>query len=80
LSEIQRRIEYEFVSELLIGDIDAIASDLLVVERFVRQAKQLLLKITKKHDKMTRYKVNTWLLVRLENEPWWDPKFGIYYD
>ena len=37
-------------------DIDAIAADLLILERFVWQGKQLILKITKKHDKITRYR------------------------
>lgn len=57
-------------------DIDAIAAELAVFARYIWQAKQLFLKITKKHDKFTKYKVNTWFLVRLEKEDFWNPKLG----
>lgn len=42
--------------------------------RYLWHAKQLILKITKKHDKMTYYKVNSWMLIRLERADFWHAK------
>lgn len=64
--------------EYIMQDIDIISGELAIFGRFIWQAKQLLLKITKKHDKFTKYKVNTWFLVRLEKEEFWNPKIGNY--
>eukprot|EP00026_Physarum_polycephalum_P000999 Phypoly_transcript_01000.p1 GENE.Phypoly_transcript_01000~~Phypoly_transcript_01000.p1 ORF type:complete len:797 (+),score=119.30 Phypoly_transcript_01000:240-2630(+) len=72
LSEVFTRLHDEFELETIFEDLDAIAADLLVLERFVWQGKQLILKITKKHDKITRYRVYAWLLVRLEKEEFWN--------
>jgi SPX domain protein involved in polyphosphate accumulation/uncharacterized membrane protein YidH (DUF202 family) len=75
ISEIQQRIDGDFAMDDLIQDIDDIAAELLLLDRFIHQEKQLLLKITKKHDKCTsNYKVNTWMLIRLEREEFWNPK------
>eukprot|EP00026_Physarum_polycephalum_P005479 Phypoly_transcript_05514.p2 GENE.Phypoly_transcript_05514~~Phypoly_transcript_05514.p2 ORF type:complete len:127 (+),score=22.04 Phypoly_transcript_05514:709-1089(+) len=74
LFEIQRRLDGGFGLDCIMEDIDSIAAELAIFGRFIWQAKQLLLKITKKHDKFTKYKVNTWFLVRLEKEEFWNPK------
>lgn len=79
LFEIQRRLEGEFNMDGIMQDIDTISGELVLFYRFIWQAKQLLLKITKKHDKFTKYKVNTWFLVRLEKEEFWNPKIGISF-
>eukprot|EP01111_Echinosteliopsis_oligospora_P008417 TRINITY_DN2406_c0_g1_i1.p1 TRINITY_DN2406_c0_g1~~TRINITY_DN2406_c0_g1_i1.p1 ORF type:complete len:771 (-),score=201.87 TRINITY_DN2406_c0_g1_i1:24-2336(-) len=74
LTEIMCRLSDEFEMSTIVRDIDYIAASIVILDRFLWQAKNLILKITKKHDKKTKYKVTPWMLVRLEREEWWNAK------
>jgi len=76
LTNAFRRIHGMFSMESLRSEVDSIADELVKLEHFVRQSKILFYKILKKHDKHSKkVKVASWMLVTLEQEPWWNPKF-----
>jgi SPX domain protein involved in polyphosphate accumulation/uncharacterized membrane protein YidH (DUF202 family) len=76
LTNVFRRIHGKFSMETLRSDLDIIADELVKLEHFVRTSKILFYKILKKHDKHTHHvKVGSWMLVTLEQEAWWSPRF-----
>jgi len=75
LTDVFRRLVGGISLEQIIHDIDRIAIELVALEAFIRQSKTLFYKILKKHDRRTNTKVLAWMLVRLEQENFWNPRF-----